>query len=73
MPPPVDQFDVVKAAEALLESARQLAAAVQAGSLGKPAEDDLRRALGLAAQKIASETLPPVDVAKSEFIVVSDV
>ena len=70
-PPSADQFDVVKAAEALLESAREFAAAVEAGNLSKPAEDEMRRKLGGAAQKMASETLLPVDLTKSEFVAVS--
>ena len=70
-PPSTDQFDVVKAAEALLESAREFAAAVEAGNLSKPAEDEMRRKLGGAAQKMASETLSPFDLTKSEFVAVS--
>ena len=69
--PSADQFDVVKAAEALLESAREFAAAVEAGNLSKPAEEEMRRKLGGAAQKIASQTLSPVDLTKSEFVAVS--
>lgn len=71
-PQPVDQFDVVKAAEALLESAKAFASAVQAGNLSKPAEDEMRRSVAGAAKKIAAETLSPTDLAKSEYVVVSD-
>lgn len=67
-----DQFDVVKAAEALLESSKAFASAVEAGSLSKPAEDDMRRSIAGAAKKIAAETLSPTDLAKSEYVVVSD-
>ena len=71
-PPSGDQFDVVKAAEALLGSAKAFASAVHSGNLSKPAEDDMRRSISGAAQKIAAETLSPMELAKSEYVVVSD-
>lgn len=67
-----DQFDVVKAAEALLESAKVFASAVEAGGVSKPAEDEMRRSIAGAAKRIAVETLSPTDLAKSEYVVVSD-
>ncbi|KAK0735931.1 hypothetical protein B0T18DRAFT_441495 [Schizothecium vesticola] len=49
--------------------AKAFASAVQAGNLSKPAEDDMRRSIGGAAQKMAAETLSPIDLAKSEYVV----
>ncbi|KAK1831492.1 Demethylsterigmatocystin 6-O-methyltransferase [Podospora conica] len=72
MAPPGDEFDVVKAAEALLESAKSFASAVQAGSLSKPVEDGMRKSIAAAAEKIAAETYAPIDRAKSEYIVMAD-
>jgi hypothetical protein len=72
MAAPTNQFDIVKAAEALLESAKALAAAAEAGNLSNPDEENLRRTLGTAARKMAYETLPPPDLAKSEWVVAAD-
>lgn len=62
-------FDLVKAAEALLENAKTLAAAT------KPGEDDneleLRRSIARTAKKIAFETAPKIEVVKADWIVVS--
>ena len=62
-------FDLVKAAEKLLEQARTLAART------KPGEDDnelaLRRSIAATAKKIAVETAPRIDVVKADWIVAS--
>ncbi|KAG7284441.1 hypothetical protein NEMBOFW57_010814 [Staphylotrichum longicolle] len=60
-------FDLVRAAEALLEQAKQLAAVT------KPGVDDneleLRRSIAQTAKKIASETAPKMDVVKADWII----
>ena len=62
------RFDLVAAAEALLEQATRLAA------ITKPGVDDnepeLRRSIARTAKKIALETAPKIDVIKSDWIVV---
>ena len=62
-------FDLVKAAESLLEEARTLAARTQ------PGQDDnelaLRRGIAATAKRIAIETAPRIDVVKSDWIVAS--
>ncbi|KAK5654279.1 hypothetical protein OQA88_7455 [Cercophora sp. LCS_1] len=63
------QFDLVKAAEALLANAKKLAAEDDGG----PDGDELRRSIAMAAKKIAFETAPAFDVVKSDWIVMADV
>lgn len=62
-------FDLVRAAEALLEQAKQLA------TVTKPGVDDneleLRRSIAQIAKKIAFETAPKIDVVKADWIVAS--
>ncbi len=62
-------FDLVEAAERLLEEARQLAART------KPGEDDndlaLRRSIAATAKRIIVETAPRIDVVKADWIVAS--
>lgn len=64
-----EAFDLVRAAEALLEKAKQLEAVT------KPGVDDneleLRRSIAQTAKKIAFETAPKIDVVKADWIVAS--
>src|SRR5689334_4641031 len=62
-------FDLVQAAEALLKSAKKLAAVTNPGDDGNNL--DLRRRIAQTAKKIAFETAPKIDVVKSDWIVVS--
>ena len=64
-------FDVVAAAELLLEQAKTLMAA-QNGNADSN-EDDLRRSIAQTARRIAAGTAPPMDVVKYDWIVVSSV
>ncbi|KAK3902860.1 hypothetical protein C8A05DRAFT_43809 [Staphylotrichum tortipilum] len=64
-------FDLLKAAEGLLEQARALAART------KPEEDDndleLRRSIAATAKRITIGTAPRIDVVKADWIVISEV
>ncbi|KAL2185816.1 S-adenosyl-L-methionine-dependent methyltransferase [Thermothelomyces heterothallicus CBS 203.75] len=65
-------FDLVKAAEALLEDAKRLAAAI------KPGDDDenevaRRRSIAETANRIAFEVAPKMDVVKRDWVALADV
>jgi hypothetical protein len=62
-------FDLVLAAETLLENARKLAAVTKPGE--DENEPELRRAIAQTARQIASETAPRIDVVKADWVVVS--
>jgi hypothetical protein len=59
-------FALVQAAEALLEDAKRLAA----GSCSDGNDLELRRSIAETGRRIAFETAPPMDVIKSEWVVV---
>jgi hypothetical protein len=60
-------FDLVHAAEALLEHARKLENA-------DPAEEqNLRRTIAMTAKKITSETLPPMDTLMLEWLALCEI
>jgi hypothetical protein len=63
-------FDLIQAAESLLEDAKNLVAATQSGPTSNDEEIILRQGIAQAAKKIAFETAPPIDVVKSDWIVV---
>jgi hypothetical protein len=63
------KFDLVQAAEALLENAKKLASA--GGGGGGAEEDDLRRRIAMTAKKIQLGTAPAMDLLKSDWVVVS--
>jgi hypothetical protein len=67
---------LVKAAEALLEDAKLLARHFPGPHAAKSKpdlaiEEDIRRKIAQQAKKIAFETAPPLDVVKSDWVVVS--
>jgi hypothetical protein len=62
-------FDLVEAAEALLEQAKTLAAVTKPGDDDNEAE--LRRSIAKTAKRIALETAPKLDVVKADWLVVS--
>ncbi|KAK4038547.1 Demethylsterigmatocystin 6-O-methyltransferase [Parachaetomium inaequale] len=64
-------FDLVKAAEALLENAKKLAAVTTPGNDNN--ELALRRTIAKTANRIAFETAPKIDVVKADWIVLADV
>ncbi|KAK4153449.1 Demethylsterigmatocystin 6-O-methyltransferase [Chaetomidium leptoderma] len=64
-------FNLVQAAEALLERAKKLAAVTNPGDDGN--ELALRRSIAQTAKKIAFETAPKIDVVKADWIVIAEV
>ncbi|KAK4113165.1 S-adenosyl-L-methionine-dependent methyltransferase [Canariomyces notabilis] len=66
-------FDLIQAAESLLQDAKKLVAATQSGPTSNDEEIILRQGIAQAAKKIAFETAPPIDVVKSDWIVLADV
>jgi hypothetical protein len=74
------KFDLVQAAEALLENAKKLASSAGGGSGGgggggggggADEEDELRRRIAMTAKKIQMGTAPAIDLLKSDWVVVS--
>ena len=65
-----NEFDYVKAAEALLDKARRLSAS-KLGESNKAEEMNLRREIAVTAKKIAFEVSDPAAYIKSQFPVVS--
>ncbi|KAK3936818.1 Demethylsterigmatocystin 6-O-methyltransferase [Diplogelasinospora grovesii] len=70
-------FDLVKAAESLLEHAKRLASTGSERTNGAGAsgaeELKIRRVIAQTAKKIAFETAPAIDVVKSDWVVLADV
>ncbi|KAK3314184.1 O-methyltransferase-domain-containing protein [Apodospora peruviana] len=70
--PPQD-FDLIKAAEALLAGAKKLPAVSFSYSSPTTTETDaMRRQIAMTAKKIASEVAPAIDVVKSDWPVLAD-
>ena len=65
------KFDLVQAAEALLENAKKLASAGGGGGGGGAEDDDLRRRIAMTAKKIQMGTAPAMDLLKGDWVVVS--
>jgi len=72
------KFNLVQAAEALLENAKKLASSAGGGSGGgggggggAEEEDELRRRIAMTAKKIQMGTAPAIDLLKSDWVVVS--
>jgi hypothetical protein len=63
-PPP---FNLVEAAERLLENAKKLEAA------GAADEEQLRRAVAMSAKTIASETMPVMDALRLEWLMMTEI
>ncbi|KAJ4288350.1 hypothetical protein N0V88_007388 [Collariella sp. IMI 366227] len=68
---PNAKFDLVAAAEFLLEQAQMLTLVAKTGPEGD--ELALRRRIAQLAKKIAFETAPPIDVVKSDWVVLANV
>jgi len=66
MSAPNSTFDIVRAAEALLENAKKLQA-------GNGDDEQLRRAISMSAKKIASEAAPAIDLVKADWVMMADV
>ncbi|KAL2127245.1 hypothetical protein VTI74DRAFT_11052 [Chaetomium olivicolor] len=64
-------FDVVAAAEALLEDAQKLVRITKTGADGD--ELAIRRRIAQVAKTISFETAPPIDVVKSDWVVLANV
>lgn len=62
-------YDIVAAAEALLEDAKRLAATIDQGSDNVP----LRRKLAQTARTLAVETSHPLDAVKDEWLTTSGI
>lgn len=66
-------FDLVNAAEALLEDAKRLASASGERSHEEEEDDDLRRAIAKTAKTIITEALSPLDLLRAEWLQMADI
>lgn len=65
--PPSAPFNLVQAAQALLDNAKKL------GSASPVEEEQLSRAIAMSAKRISSETVPVMDALKLEWLMMADI